>query len=176
MEQWKKIEGYDCYWVSDLGRIKSDTRIVTKKNGIEQKVESRIIKPKISKHGYYRAALVDKNGKQKIYQLHRIVLIAFSGLNELKKQVNHINGNKSDNSFSNLEWVTCSENQKHAYLINLKNQKGEKHAQSRLTEKDVLEIRESLTHGIKQRILAEKYGVIRSYISEIKTKKAWNHI
>lgn len=176
MEKWKKISGYDFYLVSDSGKIKSETRIVTKKNGLQQKVQSRIMKPKISKHGYFRIGLVDKNGKQKFYQLHRLVLITFAGLDEVKTQVNHIDGNKSNNSLSNLEWVTSSENQRHAHLIGLKSQKGEKHAQSRLTEKQVLEIRESLLNGVKQKILAEKYGVIRSYISEIKTKKAWSHI
>jgi hypothetical protein len=176
MEKWRKINGYDFYWVSDLGNIKSETRIVTKKNGLQQKVQSRIMKPKISKHGYFRIGLVDKDGKQKFYQFHRLVLITFAGLNEAKTQVNHIDGNKSNNSLCNLEWVTSSENQRHAHLIGLKSQKGEKHTQSRLTEKQVLEIRQSLNNGVKQRILGEKYGVKRSYISEIKTKRVWRHI
>ena len=176
MEQWEKIKGYDYYWISDLGNVKSETRIVRKANGLQQKVQSRLMKPKISKLGYYRIGLVDNYGNQKFYQLHRLVLITFKGLHELKNQVNHINGNKADNSLNNLEWVTCSENQKHAHLIGLKSQKGENHAQSRLTELDVLQIRESLEKGVKQKILAEKYGVQRSYISEIKIRRVWSHI
>jgi predicted XRE-type DNA-binding protein len=176
MEQWRKIDGYDYYFVSNLGNVKSESRFITKKDGTKKPVKGIIMKPKKSKCGYYRVGLVDQFGNQKFLSIHRLVLITFHGLHESKNQVNHINGDKSDNRLENLEWVSCSENQKHAHSIGLKCQKGENHAQARLTSKDVIEIRNLINQGIKQRIIAEKYGVKRSYISEIKIRRRWNHI
>ena len=176
MEQWKKIDGYEYYFVSNLGNVKSESRFITKKDGTKQPVKGIIMRQKPSKHGYYRVGLVNDNGYQRLHLVHRLVLITFHGLHESKNQVNHINGDKSDNRLENLEWVSCSENQKHAHSIGLKCQKGENHAQARLTSKDVIEIRNLIDQGIKQRIIAEKYGVKRSYISEIKIRRRWNHI
>lgn len=176
MEQWKKIDGYEYYFVSNLGNVKSESRFITKKDGTKQFVKGVLMKKFKTNCNYFVVGLVDLNGYQKRHLVHRLVLIAFHGLHESKNQVNHINGDKSDNRLENLEWVNCSENQKHAHSIGLKSQKGENHTQSRLTSKDILEIRELLNKGVKQKIIAEKYGVIRSYISEIKTRRRWNHI
>jgi predicted XRE-type DNA-binding protein len=176
MEIWKKIDGYDYYFVSNTGIVKSIDRIKKKKNGVNQIVKGTIMKTKLSKGGYIRVPLVDENGYQRFHLVHRLVLISFIGVNEQKKQVNHINGDKSDNSLINLEWVTCSENQKHAHKIGLKSQKGENHTQARLKESDVLEIREMIQKGFKQRDIAEKFRIKRAYVSHIKTRKAWSHI
>jgi hypothetical protein len=176
MEIWKSIEGYPYYQVSNTGSVKSLVRIILKKNGQKQTIKGRLMKLKKCKFGYYRVPLVDLNGYQKNFLVHRLVLINFSAFDQEKKQVNHINGDKTDNRIENLEWVTCSENQIHAHKIGLKSQKGENHAQARLKESDILEIRKLIQLGYKQKVIAEKYGIIRSYVSEIKTRKAWSHI
>lgn len=78
----------------------------------------RTIKPQVAKNGYVRIELWS-DGVGKKYFLHRLLALAFIPNPDGKPQVNHINGDKSDNRLVNLEWCTQSENQLHAYRIGL---------------------------------------------------------
>lgn len=78
---------------------------------------------KTSHKGKYRCVTVTINGKQKHFYVHRLVAETFVPNPENKPQVNHIDGNPSNNHMDNLEWVTAKENVKHAYetgLIDMK--------------------------------------------------------
>jgi hypothetical protein len=81
----------------------------------------RTIRHQVSKNGYVRVELW-AGGKGKKHLLHRLLAEAFIPNPEGKPQVNHIDGDKANNALSNLEWVTQSENQAHAYRMGL--QKG----------------------------------------------------
>lgn len=97
--QWKKVEGYENYSVSDTGLVRNDTT-------------RRTLKPCTGNHGYYMVFLHENNkGTQKT--VHRLVAKAFIPNTENKRCVNHIDGNKLNNCVSNLEWCTHSENQYH---------------------------------------------------------------
>lgn len=102
-EKWSAIDSHYC--VSTLGRIKS---IRT----------GRILKPLKTTTGYYMIQL-SNNGVKKQYKIHRLVASAFIENHENKPEVNHIDGNPLNNMVYNLEWVTRSENVKHAYEIGL---------------------------------------------------------
>lgn len=71
----------------------------------------------INKYGYVEYILVDKNGKKKHIQAHRIVASLFIPNKDNKKYVNHIDGNKQNNNIANLEWTTASENEQHSYHV-----------------------------------------------------------
>lgn len=126
-EIWKEIEGFEGrYEVSNLGRIrtvKNIQRFWSKTSG-EWKLEERIIATnKIRKSfknnsGYLRVGLKDKD-KLKTCLVHQLVAQAFIPNLENKKNVNHINGDKTDNRVENLEWVTQKENMKHAVQTGL---------------------------------------------------------
>lgn len=116
-EEWRDIDGYEgIYRISNRGRVKSLERIVPWGNGIRH-IKERFLKPDKKKSGYLFFHLHTKEGTEKCEHVHRLVAKAFI-LNPLrKKDVNHIDGNKSNNCVDNLEWVTRSENQLHAYNI-----------------------------------------------------------
>lgn len=109
-EIWKDIPEYEgLYQASNLGRIKSLERFRKGKNGSLVTVTERILKPSITRNGYYQACLC-KNSIGKQYRINRLVWIAFNGQIPENMQVNHINEIKSDNRLENLNLMTPKEN------------------------------------------------------------------
>lgn len=100
MEQWKHIIGSKGYMVSDNGRVKSKFKELSLCH---------------NKQGYNVSNISYENGGIKTKRVHRLVAKAFIPNPKNKRTVNHINGIKTDNNVSNLEWATHSENNKHAY-------------------------------------------------------------
>lgn len=108
-EIWKDIEGYEgLYQVSNMGRVKSLERKVPHWSG-ERTVKERILKLGMDRGGYLQVNLY-ACGKLKTHKVHLLVCEAFHDNLENKKDVNHINENKTDNRVCNLEWLTRKEN------------------------------------------------------------------
>lgn len=108
-EIWKDIESYEgLYQISNYGRVKS-------------LISGKILRNHNGKNTEYYKVSLSKFGKAKKYNIHRLVAQSFVDNPEQKPQVNHINGDKYDNKAENLEWVTASENEFHAYATGLKN-------------------------------------------------------
>lgn len=104
-EKWLDVVGYEgLYQVSDHGRVR--------RNGH--------IKAVSVDHGGYVTVSLSRKSKQQTLKVHRLVALAFIPNPEHKKTVNHIDGNKQNNSINNLEWATHGENHKHAYRTGLK--------------------------------------------------------
>ena len=167
VEIFKKLDINQNYSVSNLGRVRNDK---TKK----------FLAPR-DLHGYKRVAIYVDN-KATDLRIHRLVAMAFIPNPENKPQVNHINGNRSDNNVTNLEWCTNSENQIHAYKTGLRgtesnseSARGTRNPNCKLSEKDVQDIRIKLkTHTGAE--LARQYNVTPSTISNIKNSKKWKHL
>lgn len=92
-------------------------------------------------------------------------------------EVNHLDGNKANPHFRNLEWVTSSGNKVHAYASGLSDAKGEANGQAKLTEGQVKEIRATSTgrRGEPAK-LARQYGVSAGAIKDILAHRTWAHI
>lgn len=116
---WKPIKSYsEFYEISSDGRVKSKDRIIFDKNGIRLRLnKSKEISPRI---GLYKMVGLNKNRKQTQISIHRLVALHFIPNPDNKPQVNHKDGDKMNNNYWNLEWVTVSENIKHAFDIGLK--------------------------------------------------------
>jgi hypothetical protein len=172
----KDITGYEgLYSVTDAGEVWSYDREYTLANKKHIRLGRKLKKSIVL--GYEKVNL-HKKGK-KMTSVHRIVAVAFLKNEENKPQVNHIDGNKINNNYYNLEWVTASENAKHAIktgLINCERFKGQRNSASKLTDKIVYEIRELLKTGENQTKISKKYDVCRETINKINNKKLWKHI
>lgn len=118
-EMWLPIKNFEfLYEVSDKGRVRSLTRKVD--FGSQKRIsKGRILKPNNNGSGYFYVNL--SNGKIRTREyIHRLVANAFIENEHEKPEVNHKDGNKSNNNSNNLEWVTGSENRDHAYLNDFK--------------------------------------------------------
>lgn len=137
-------------------------------------INQKWLRSDVNNNGYHRVKLYGNQGYRKV-GVHRLVMLAFVGPSDL--QVNHKNGDKSDNRLENLEYCTSSENQLHAHRTGLNTQIGEKNSRSKLTYKQVVEIKELLKDGnLLHREIGELFGVTRTVISRISRGDAWGHV
>lgn len=115
MEEWKDIKGYEgLYQVSNLGRVKSLSRLKKNFNINTKMIEiitlpEKIRKPQLTKYGYYRIGLT-KDCKQIYHSVHRLVAETFLDNPDNLSQVNHKDENKLNNRADNLEWCTAKYN------------------------------------------------------------------
>jgi hypothetical protein len=160
IEIWKDIPEYEGrYLVSNTGKVKS----LKIKNGFGVHSKDKEIKLEETWNGYLRASL----SKKKML-VHRIVAKTFlPNLNNLP-DVNHKDGNKKNNCVENLEWISKSNNTKHAYSLGLlKKMYGENNPQSKLTNIERAEIVSKLeTDSVKN--IANKFKISESVISKLR--------
>lgn len=128
--------------------------------------------PWVAKNGYYTISCAI-DGVRKKYFVHRLVAMAFVDGYQPHLTVNHINGIKTDNRACNLEWVTLSENTKLQWETGLVNIRGEKHPLAKISDNDVVNIRNDIKNGAKIVDIANQYGVSTALIYKIRkgTKK-----
>lgn len=108
--EWKDVKGYEGYLeVSDTGLIRSVERTIPHKNNSTCQMKQRIIKSFPDPKGYYKVRTSINKEKTSI-KVHRAVAEAFIPNPDRKPQVDHIDGNKSNNNVSNLRWATNKEN------------------------------------------------------------------
>ncbi len=176
IETWMDIQGYKgLYTVSSLGRIRSLGRTITRKNGSPMTFPVKILRQRPTPQGYQIVHLY-KSGTRRAHSVHRLVAILFVSNWDQKEQVNHIDGDKLNNRAENLEWVTSSENQKHAFdsgLLKNPIMKGEVNPRSKLTADGIRQIRSS---GARSTTLASHYGVSISTIQRVRAGGSWSHI
>lgn len=168
-EEWRNIKNFDGdYKISNFGKVKSF------KNGSEH-----ILKPCLTENGYHRVQL-SKNGKSFKFFVHVLVAQEFIEKIENKNFVNHKDGNKLNNFAENLEWVTHSENQKHAFKTGLhKNPEGSKNPSSKFTYEEIKYIRKNYKQYDREfgkNGLAKKFNVCHTTIFKIISNRSYKNV
>ena len=133
VEKFKPVQGYTgIYEISNLGRVKSLSRVIERKDGNTRVTEDRIILPFTTKAGYSQIVLC-KDGVRKKHYIHRLVALAFiPNDNPIEKiVVNHKDENPINNTVGNLEWCTQRYNMRYGKMqaklvkINIIDSKGD---------------------------------------------------
>ena len=162
-EVWKDCVGFEDYSVSNYGRVYSKRR-------------DKFLKLCVNSSNYKKCVLKGKN----LY-VHRLVAQAFLENPNNLEEVNHKDGNKWNNNVDNLEWVSKSENAKHAFDLGLRNISGYtryKVAQSGhiFSQMDIDLIFEMYAEGMSKKEIAQKMGCYDSTICNILNCKTYNQI
>ena len=163
--EWKIAYGHPDYEVSDTGRVRrlTDHKLSSRWN------VGRELTPQINQYGYLRVKVDNR-----YVFVAKLVSETFICPRVGRFQVNHKDGNKTNNCISNLEWVTHSENQRHAIKNGLKTfARGERHGMSKLTDTAVREIRSTLR---QTRQLADKFCVSTDLIGLVRRRRIWTHV
>lgn len=137
------------------------------------------LRTRVCDRGYHHYAVNLPGGSRETcktipVRIARVIWESVHGVIPDSLEVNHKDGNKSNNSISNLELTTSSENKRHAVRTGLwKPAFGERVAFARLTEAQVREIQTLLAQGVTQSVIGERYGVAQATISWINRGKSW---
>jgi hypothetical protein len=171
LEIWKPVKGWEnSHEVSSVGRVRSIAR-----KGSKQKVLSqRLVE------GYPSVTLCADCARKSMY-VHHLVALAFVGcppgeIGSKRGQytVNHKDFNKTNNSFENLEWLTCGENYIHAFSNGrVEVKRGGNATNRKLSPSDVKQIKKLLSQGVKPSELAKQFSVVRGTIYAIKSGLSW---
>jgi len=166
-EEWRTIEGYPDYQVSNHGRIKS----------FKLCKEGKLMKMYLNR-GYESCILTNKEGKGKYVSVHRLIAIAFIPNPNGYPEINHKNGTRYDNRIENIEWCNRSQNAQHAYdILGHKAPRGEHNGAAKLTEEQVKEIYLLAWEGVlSQEEIAEMYDISQTVVANIKNGKWWSHV
>lgn len=161
---WKPVKGYEnIYEVSDVGAVR---RAISKK----------IVGQHKNYKGYWKVNL-QIAGTRKLRPVHRLVAEAFVPNPDKLPFVNHISGDKGENTRWNLEWCTGSDNLKHAHRLGLRSSVGGRNGNSKLKDYAVRAIRESYKMGVPVKTLASAYGVHQTTINRaISGKRFWKNV
>ena len=162
-EIWKPIEGFDgWYEVSNLGNVRS-----WRGHRGSRRIEPRLRKLVPDKDGYLTLMLPQGNVKRSL-KVHAVVAATFIGKRPEGFDINHLNGNKEDNRVENLEYVSRTNNMRHARDV--LNSAGEQILTREQAEKIIV----LLTEGrLAQYQIASMFGVSHYAISYIWTGNSW---
>ena len=127
----------------------------------------------------YEFVCLRKDGVNHNCLKHRLVAEAFIPNDNLLPEINHIDGDKFNNTVENLEWCTQSYNIQHAYNMGLTTNFGEKHKDNKLTRLDVIWIREHYKKNSREfgsGAIARKFNVSDTLVRDIIHHKKWKHV
>jgi hypothetical protein len=184
MDDFVPVPGFEgLYEVSRGGVVRSLLRTVVRGNGTVQVFQPKVLSQFLSDKGYPCVSLKnDSCGKSRVYRVHRLLATAFIENPIKHPEVNHLDGNKANNSIENLEWTTPSGNRKHAWDTGLRDRRhlpyvqGERVGTSKLTNEKVLYARQLRKDGYSYSQIAAKIGVTKMPARLAVNGITWSHV
>lgn len=190
-EKWKPVPGFEKYYeVSNKGRIRS----LDRRDSQGRLIKGRIRKLRTGRYGYLHTSF-HIDGEDFYFTVHRVVALAFIPCpgDPDNFEINHLDGDKTNNEASNLEWCTHAENMGHAakngflatvgspkeHMARIREllPKGSEHPRAKLDEEKVYEARCRYSEGdVKQSELASEYGVSESVMAKAINGDTWAHV
>lgn len=166
-ERWETIKDFPNYMIS------SESRVLNKNS-------LRMIAIIYNKRYKYRSVRLWSNGKTKLLSIYRVKAIAFIPNPENKREVNHLDGNHTNEDLSNLQWTTPKENMKHSYVTGLAKgyyKKGLEHQLAKLSKEDILLIRQWYDSGFfEAKGIAKVFGITREHAMRVGQRKQARYV
>ncbi len=165
-EAWRDVPGYEEFYQVSSGGLVWSLRT------------GRWVAASRTGRGYMSVTLF-REGRRARHFVHRLVASAFLERSHDSDEVNHKNGDKADNRAENLEWVSRSENARHAFDTGLRKPpgtRGERINTAKLTEDGVRMIRARRALGETIVALAAEFAMSTRQVSDICNRKAWTHV
>lgn len=169
VENWSPVRGFvGLYEASDHGRIRNIAHRPGTKPGL-------VLKPRPTTDGYLKVMLRNE-GMDRYAFIHRLVFESHRRQLEDGEEVDHLDGNPSNNNLSNLEAVSRTENMRRSFVRGRKAARGEDQGRARFTDAEVVSIRRRVASGELQNALAAEFGVTPTAINCIVLRKTWRHL
>ncbi len=164
------------YFKSHLERLYVSKCGLLRRHPLKHHSEKEQIRFYIDKYGYHRFWHQHSDGSRQFIPVHRIVALTFLKRDLFRNEVNHINGDRMDNSLMNLEWTSRTENERHSRAVLGKRCVGEKASRSKLVTEEIRMIRSlhSKSWGILN--LAKCFSVSKSQVNRIVKRINWSHV
>lgn len=163
-EKWSTAKGFSNYLISSESRVINKTTLHLMKSYIHKVLKFRVI------------TLTDDNGRKKLMKMYRLKALAFIPNPEGKRDVNHLDGNRLNESLDNLEWATQKENMRHAVdngFCGGQFEKGLNHFKVKTTKDDVLLIRRWYDSGFyDSKKVAKLFGISPQQANRIGQRKS----
>lgn len=160
-------------YIEEFGQeysVSEDGRVFSNKTPIS-------LNTRIDRYGYEIITLWYK-GKHYTRKIHRLIAIAYIPNPLNHPTVNHLDGIKTNNHVSNLQWLSIKDNHLHAFETGLhsigENRKAGRPA--KLTNNDIPVIRQMIAEGYTNTQIGKRFGVSCGCIYSIRVKKSWTHI
>ena len=172
MEVWKAVVRYKgIYEVSNQGRVRSLPRRVASRGGT--RVSPGRVRKLVPHSNGYLTVMLCKGGVRECCYVHRMLLGAFVGACPTGHEARHLDGNKTNNTTSNLVYGSSSENKGDNKRLGRDNS-GERNGHAKLTYQQVHDIRRRVAAGETQRSLAVEHGVTFQTINKVVQRETWN--
>lgn len=166
-EVWVAAHGFNGrYEVSSHGRVRS----LLHPKGVPWKGGALILRVRVTAESRERVFL----GRKDVH-VPRLVLLSFVGDPPPGCECAHLDGDPRNNRLSNLAWVTHAVNMSHQVAHGTRRA-GSRHAQAKLTDADVIQIRRRVGEGQTQRAVADAFGISQSLVSMLFRRTAWRHL